>query len=263
MLEPTYENLRLERVDGIARITLDSTSDYNSLNAELVEELLDASSRIAEADDRCIVLTGEGDAFCAGANVDMLEGTSEDASFIRRTTAIAHEAVVQLQQAPAPVVVGVNGVAAGAGFSLSLIGDLTLVSSAARLEFAYPQLGLTGDAGVTYFLPRRVGLQRAKEIALLNEPISPREAVDMGLATEVVPDGEFEARLTAVAMEVAAGPTVAFEALCRLFMRSFDRGLEEQLSTELDALAGAFNSADYERGYAAYLAGGDPEFAGE
>lgn len=262
MSEPTYENLVYDRADDIARITLDSTSKYNALNAELAEELLDVSSRVAEADTRCIILTGKGDAFCAGANVEMLEGTSEDAAFIRRTTAIAHEAVVQLQQAKAPIVVGVNGVAAGAGFSLSLIGDLTLVSSAARMEFSYPQIGLTGDAGVTYYLPRRVGLQRAKEIALLNEPISPEEAVDIGLATEVVPDEEFERRLTSVATEIAAGPTVAYEALTRLFTRSFDRGLEEQLSAELDALAGAFNSEDYERGYAAYQAGEEPEFVG-
>ena len=259
----TYENLILEQADDVARITLDSTSEYNALNAGLAEELLDVSCRLAETDVRCIILTGSGEAFCAGADVDMLEGTTDDATFIRRTTAVAHEAIVQLNRAPAPIVVGVNGVAAGAGFSFSLLGDLTLVSSAAQLEYAYPQLGLTGDAAATYFLPRRVGLQRAKKIVLLNEPISPEEAVDMGLAAEVVPSDEFETRLTSLATEIAAGPTVAFDALNRLLTRSFERGFEEQLSAELDALVEVFNTRDYERGFTAYVDAEEPQFVGE
>ncbi|WP_254838540.1 enoyl-CoA hydratase/isomerase family protein [Natronomonas marina] len=263
MSTPTYDNLILDRADGVARITMDSTSEYNALNAELAEELLDVSSYLAEADVRCIVLTGSGDAFCAGADVGMLEGTADDAVLIRRITAIAHEAIVQLHQASAPVIVGVNGVAAGAGFSFSLLGDLTVVSSAARLEYAYPQLGLTGDAAATYFLPRRVGLQRAKKIVLLNEPIDPEQAVDMGLAAEVVPDEEFETRLTSLATDIASGPTVALDALSGLLTRSFERSLEEQLSSELDALAAAFNTDDYGRGFEAYLAGEEPQFAGE
>jgi len=258
-----YDNLEVRRRDGVARVTIDSTSKNNAINVRMAEELLTASVDLAEDESvRCIVLTGSGDAFCSGADAGMLEGAAEDAPLIRRATAVTHEAVLELFRTPTPVVSGVNGVAAGAGFSFAIFADLTLVSSDARLEFAYPQIGLTGDAASTFFLPRLVGLQRAKEIVLLNEPIDPEEAVELGLATEAVPADRFEDRLVELVDELAAGPTVAYGALKHLLTRSFERSIEEQLSAELEALARTFNTDDYRRGYESLFSEERPEFRG-
>lgn len=117
----------------------------------------------------------------------------------------------------------VNGVAAGAGFSLALVGDIVLVSEDARFEYAYPRVGLTGDGGSTFFLPRLVGLRKAKEILLLGEPIDPDRAVELGIATETVPANDLDAHLNEVALQVADGPTEAFGATKRLLTESFEQ----------------------------------------
>lgn len=264
MSETTFDNLIVERSDGVATITIDSTSDNNALNERLTEELLSISVTVAEDDSvRCIVLTGRDDIFCSGADIKMLQGDEDDIELIRRATVIAHEAILQLFLAPKPVVTAVNGVAAGGGFGLGILGDVTLVSTRARFEFAYTQLGLTGDAASTYFLPRLVGLQRAKEIVLMNEPIGPNEAVELGLATEVCPHEEFDDRVAEVAAELASGPTVAYGELKHLLTRSFEQSIETQLSDELVSLSKAFSTGDYKRGYESYLAGREPEFEGK
>ena len=157
---------------------------------------------------------------------------------------------------------GIDGVAAGAGFGLALLPDLLLVSEDARLEFAYPRIGLTGDGGSTFFLPRLVGLRAAKEIALLDEPIDAERAVELGLANEVVPAHEFDERLDELASDVASGPTTALGSTARLLTESFDRSIESQLAVETDTIGQATATEDYERGFAAFFGDEDPEFVG-
>ncbi|MFB6130179.1 MAG: enoyl-CoA hydratase/isomerase family protein [Salinigranum sp.] len=258
-----YDNLDLEYDGAVARVTLSSTSRFNSLNPLMVEELLDAVTAATAADGvRCLVLTAAGDAFCAGADLSALAGDATDRPRLRRLAGVLHDAVSHLYRAPVPVLVGVDGTAAGAGFGLSLCGDLVIAGENARFEYVYPRVGLTGDGGATWLLPRVVGLRRAREIALLDEPIGPEEALELGLVTEVADGGSFEARLSELAAEVASGPTRAYGATRQLFAESFDRGLEAQLAAEAEALAAATTTEDYERGYDAFFGGGDPEFVG-
>lgn len=257
-----YETLRVGIDESIARITLDSPAGLNSLTTTMAEELLTVVTELNDDESvRCLVLTGT-EAFCSGADLGALEGTESDAPRLRRLASALHDSVIQLHQADTPVVTGINGVAAGAGVGLALGGDLVVMSEDATIQFAYPEIGLTGDGGATFLLPRLVGLRRAKEIALLDEPIGADHAVSLGLVTESVPSAGFDDRLGELAGRLADGPTAALSATKRLLTESFDRDLAQQLAEETDAIATAARTEDYQRGYEAFFEDEEPEFVG-
>lgn len=256
--------LSIEREGGIATVRFDNLEKRNALDLDAASELVEAAATLgSDPDVRCIVLTHTGEFYGTGADLTQFEGDERDATTIRQLASRLHEAIVQFHQAPKPVVGGIDGVAAGAGFGLALVPDLLVLSEDARLEFAYPRIGLTGDCGSTFFLPRLVGLRAAKEIVLLDDPISAERAVDLGLATEVVPADEFETRLDELAGQIASGPTVALGEATRLVTESTDRSLEAQLAAETDTIGQAVQTDDYERGYAAFFGDGEAEFTGE
>jgi len=257
-----YDSLHVTREDGVGRLRLDAPR-FNSLDSDTVEELLHAVTELSEDEAvRCLALTGTDGAFCTGADLSQFEGDAGDAPAIRRLASGLHDAVLQLHQAPKPVVVGLNGVAAGGGFGLALTGDVVVMSEDARLEYAYRRIGLTGDGGSTFALPRLVGLRKAREIALLDEPVGPEAAVSMGLATESVPAEAFEQRFHEVASDLASGPTAALGATRQLLAESFDRGLGDAMAAETDAIARATHTEDYARGHAAFFGDEEPEFTG-
>lgn len=258
-----YSNLQIEHNDGIATVTLDSAAGRNAMTMEMATELTQAAIALGEDPDvRVIVLTHAGDFFGAGADLTAFEGDESDAPYLRELAGRIHEAVLQFHQAEVPVVGGIDGIAAGAGFSLAIFPDLVLLSEDARLEYAYPRIGLTGDGGTTFFLPRLVGLRHAREILLLDEPIEPAEAVDMGLATEAVPAAEFEGRLEDLARQVASGPTSALGATKRLMAESFDTSLEAQLAAETETIVDAVSTEDFSRGIEAFFGSHEPDFVG-
>jgi len=197
-----------------------------------------------------------------GADLTGLDGSPEDARRLRAIATRLHTAVAGLAGAPKPVVTAVNGVAAGGGFGLALSGDVVVVSEAARLEYAYTRLGVSGDGGSTFFLPRLVGRRRAREIALLDEPIRPERAVEDGLATEAVSDEDLASRTAEVAARLADGPTRAHAATKRLLDRSQARDLPTQLAAETDAIVRLTTTADYAAGHAAFGSDEEPEFEG-
>ncbi len=262
-LDTELDDFRIEKDEGIARVALDS-GKANPLSEPTLDELFEATVALNEDDGvRCVVLTGTDGFYCSGFDIGRLEGNEEDGAKLRRAVSTYHDAVLQLHQAQKPVVTGVNGVAAGGGFGLALLGDVVVMSEDARLEYAYTRIGLTGDGGSTFFLPRLVGLRRATEIALLDRPVEAKEAVEMGLATEAVTSDEFDDRLDEIARRLAEGPTKAYAATKRLMARSFDRSLEEQLGAETEAMAGATQTEDYARGIEAFFGDEEPEFTGE
>jgi len=158
-----YDNLSVDHDDGVATVTLDSAAGRNALTLEMANELVSVATTLGEnPDTRCIVLTHAGDFFGSGADLSALSGDGSDAAHIRELAGRAHEAIVQFHRAETPVVGGVNGIAAGIGFSLALFPDLLVLGEDATLKFAYPGIGLTGDGGATFFLPRLVGLRTAK-----------------------------------------------------------------------------------------------------
>ncbi|WP_158056302.1 enoyl-CoA hydratase/isomerase family protein [Halorussus halophilus] len=263
-----FDNVSVERTDGVARISIERPATHNSLDRQTAADLQAAVERVV--DDRavrCVVLTGTESVFCTGADLSVLDGDSNgDSDDPRRLREIAtrlHATVAHLATARKPVVAGVNGVAAGGGLGLALCADVVLASENARFEFAYPKLGLSGDGGSTYFLPRLVGLRKAQEIALLDEPIPADEAVEIGLATEVGPSGEFEDRLAELATRLADGPTRAYGATKRLLSKSYGRNLSAQLAAETDAITQLARTGDYERGLAAFFEKEEAEFEGQ
>ena len=258
-----YDNFGLTREESVVAIQIDSTSRMNGVNPGLVDELRSIGIALRQDESvRCVTLTGSGGVFSVGADLAEFDGTAADSDRLRYLASTLHDGIEQLLRMDAPLVTAVNGVAAGAGFGMAVLGDIVLVSDEARLEFAYPRIGLTGDCGSTFFLPRLVGLRRAREIALLDEPVAPAEAVDLGLATEVVPDDDLDERRRAVADDLAGGPTRAYAATRELLLDSFDRGLEAQLAAETEAIVEAAETDDYRRGYEAFFGDEPADFEG-
>lgn len=258
-----YEHVRIERTDGVGRIVMDRPDSHNAMDERMASDLRDATVEAVQDDDlRCVVLTATGEAFNTGADLSGLAGDETDGRRLRALARRIHTAVAHLARASKPTVTAVNGVAAGAGFGLSLAGDVVVVAEDARFEFSYPRIGLSGDGGSTYFLPRLVGWRKAREIALLDEPIPADEAVDVGLATECVPADEFDDRVAEVATTLAAGPTRAHATTKRLLNRSYGRELRAQLSAETEAVSRLAGTADYARGHDAFFGEEEPAFEG-
>jgi 2-(1,2-epoxy-1,2-dihydrophenyl)acetyl-CoA isomerase len=251
--------------DGaVGRITFDRPEHNNAMDQRAADELNAAAIDLVEDDAvRCIVLTGVGGVFNTGADLGALAGDASDGATIRRIAGDLHGMVSQLVRAPKPVVCGVNGVAAGGGVGPSICGDVVLAAESARFEFAYPRIGLSADGGSSYFLPRLVGLREAQRIAFRDEPVDAAEAVDIGLATEVVADDEFEDRLAAEAARLAEGPTLAHAATKGLLRSSLDRSLDEQLAAEAETIAGLTATEDFARGIEAFFGEDGADFRGE
>jgi 2-(1,2-epoxy-1,2-dihydrophenyl)acetyl-CoA isomerase len=250
--------------DGVAHVTLNRPDAHNALDVGTATELRDAVVAATSAGDvRCVVLEGTGGTFCTGADLASFEGDETDQ---RRLDAVAtrlHGAVKALATSEVPTITAVNGVAAGGGFGLALAGDLVLVHEDARFEYSYPRIGLSGDAGATWFLPRLVGLRRAREFLLLDDPVDAEAAVDMGLATAVVAGDEWNEHVRDRAAGIAGGPTKAYAAAKKLLNRSYERRLDTQLTAEKDAISSLARTYDYAAGYEAFFTDEEPEFRGE
>ena len=259
-----YEALRYEVKDAIATITLDRPDAYNALDEAMGRELLDAA---IEADEdraiRCIVVTGAGKAFCAGGDVKMFHDAGDRVgALIKRLTIHLHGAISRLARTPKPVVMAINGVAAGAGFSVALAGDLAVAADSAKFTMAYSRIGAAPDGSSTYFLPRLVGTRRALELSFTNRTLSAREALDWGLVNRVHADAEFPAAVAALAGELAAGPTVAFGRAKQLLHFSTQEGLETQMELEAQAIAATSATEDFRNAVAAFAAKRPVKYAG-
>jgi len=259
-----YQNLLLDRTDAIATITLNRPEAYNALNLALGRDLFHAALEVDEDPSiRCVVVTGAGKAFCGGGDVkEFAANLPRIGALVKELTTYVHGAVSRLVRSAKPVVVAVNGIAAGGGFSLALAGDLVIAAESARFTVAYSKIGATPDVSSTYFLPRLVGVRRAFELYLTNRALSAREAADWGLVTRVVPDGALAGATTALARELAEGPTRAFGAAKLLFQQSTHESLETQMELEARAIAASGLTEDFREGVTAFAAKKTPTFRG-
>jgi len=250
----SYQTLTLERRDGVATLTLNRPDAYNALNLELGRELFHA---VLELDEdpavRCVVVTGAGKAFCAGGDVkDFADNLPRIGVLVKELTTYLHGAVSRLSRSDKPVIMAVNGVAAGGGFSFALSGDLVVAVESARFTMAYSKIGATPDGSSSYFLPRLIGLRRALELYLTNRVLSAREALEWGLVTRVVPDAELAPAVDALARALAQGPSKAFGAAKRLFHQSTWESLETQMELEAQAIAASGRTEDFKGGVTAF-----------
>jgi 2-(1,2-epoxy-1,2-dihydrophenyl)acetyl-CoA isomerase len=250
--------------DGVRTVTLNRPERLNAVNPALAAELPAALDEAAGDDAvRAVVLTGAGRGFCAG--LDLADPAMPgDGSRAERLDALAWvgrwvHAVVACEK---PVVAAVNGAAAGAGFGLALACDVRLVSDAATMTAGYVRRGLSPDAGVTYFLPRLVGLSRAADVILTGRDVNAAEAERVGLASRVLAADGFAEAAAAYARQLAAGPPVALALTKRLLAQSFDRPLEAQLRDELAHIRTCFATADVREAMAAFREKRRPTFTG-
>lgn len=248
----------------VAAITLNRPDRYNALNMRMVEELLEAVSACDEDREvRAVVLTGAGQAFCAGGDVrEFLERADTLSLHLKRLLASFHGIISRISRMSKPVIAAVNGVAAGAGMSLAMGCDLAVAAESARFTMAYSKIGATPDGSSTYFLPRLVGRRRALELTLTNRVLTAAEAETWGLVNRVVPDAGFQAAVNALSAELAAGPTLAFGRAKRLFLMSEHESLETQMENETQLIALSSKSADFREGVKAFTEKRKPIFSG-
>lgn len=252
------------RMSGaVAQITL-NRPDANALDLEMARSLMDAAMRCDhDPAVRAVLLTGNGRFFCAGGDLKAMAGFGDALpSKLKEMTVYLHAAVSHLVRMRAPLVIAVNGPAAGAGFSLAVIGDIVLAARSASFTMAYTAAGLVPDGSSTWMLPRLISVRRAQELMLTNRRLSTTEAEAWGLVTRVVDDDRLAGDAGAMAAKLAAGPTVAFGCVKRLLATSFDRGLEAQMEAEGRGIAEMARSQDGREGIGAFLDKRKPHFRG-
>lgn len=260
-----YQHLRIETTaDGVRTITLDRADKLNAVNGALASSLVSALGDAGRDDTvRVVVITGAGRAFCAGLDLsappelptatraERLDPDAWVGSWVRSVLACEK-----------PVIAAVNGPAAGAGFGLALACDIRLVAASARMTAGYVRRGLSPDAGVSYFLPRHVGLGRAADILLTGRDVDAAEAERIGLAAVVVPDAELATATATYAARLASGAPIAHALTKRLLVQSFDQPLDVALRDELTHIKYCFTTADVGEAMTAFREKRQPTFRG-
>ena len=260
-----FENLDFEVRHGLARLILNRPQAANAFDLAMARELIEVAT-ICDEDPRIrvVLLTGAGRLFSAGGDLRSFAASEDEIPTLMKATAEAlHVAVAKFARMSAPLVAAVNGAAAGAGMSLVTMTDIAIAAESATFSMAYTAAGLTPDGGSTYFLPRVVGMRRAKELILTNRRLSAAEALEWGIVERVVPDGELMPAAEELARSLASGPTRAFGATKKLLITGQTASLEEQLDAESSAIVAMTRTSDGHEGIAAFLEKRKPVFNGE
>lgn len=266
---PDLKSIEIE-IDGeIGTLTLNRPETFNAMSPELIADMVEAFAWLADqAPLRGLIVTGAGNAFCAGGDLNWFKAGIEDESIditasVRRGAEMLHQAIVDLQRIPYPVIAALNGPTAGAGFSLALACDIRICSENAFLACAYGRIGVSPDGGMTYFLPRVVGPSKAIEI-LLNDPnLSPADALAEGLVSEVVAPDQLLTRAREKADKLAVKSPYFQKMAKKLVHQSLDNSITEQLQLERHGIAEGMATEDAKNAIAAFLSGGKSEFKGE
>lgn len=264
------DSVLYEVTDGLAKVTINRPDAMNAMNTEAKVALRDALRAAAEDPAvRAVLLTASGTrAFCVGQDlkehIGNLAADRETGSKLTMNTVSEHynPIVRALTEMPKPVVAGVNGVAAGAGFGFALAADFRVVSETASFNTSFAGVALTADSGVSWTLPRLIGASRASDLLLFPRSITAQEARELGIVNRLVPAEDLHTEAEAVARALAAGPTVAYAAIKESLAYGASRSLSEALEREdvLQTRAGA--SEDHSIAVQAFLAKQPPEYLG-
>ena len=257
--------MRLTVEDGLATLCLARPDVRNAIDLRFAEDLLVAARRVAaDRAVRALLICGDGPALTVGGDLEFIsEHAHEDLGALLRTmTTPYHAAFTTLAQLDVPIVTAAHGAVAGGGLGLVFAGDIVVASDDARFVSAFAALGLSGDGGGTWHLPRRIGPARAAEVYLENRPVSAAEALEWGLVNEVVAADELRSRATQRAQRLAAGPTRAFGAMRRLLRDSWSSSLSDQLAAETDTISRIAATADARSALSAFQAKRRPTFEG-
>lgn len=260
-----YNNIIFKVNDGVADITLNRPDAMNALNHEIIAELAEVL-QICQGDNtvRALVIAGAGKAFCAGGDVKwMLSARDENwKSGFDSLVDSFNKVILLIRDLGKPVIAAVNGFASGAGFSLAMACDIRIISDKAKFNQAYVNLGLTPDGGSTYFLTLMLGAARVMDLVFTGRVIEAKEALALGLASELIPAESLNERVKQLAGQFASGPSIAFKQAKALINEAHRRTLEAQLDLERESIVGASLSNDFEEGLKAFAEKREPVFKG-
>lgn len=255
-----YETIRVTETDGVAEVRLNRPDVMNALNTQMRAELHHAVKEAGKT-ARCVVLTGEGRAFCSGQDL----GDRADVSDIdlERTLRDEYEPLLRaIFDCPVPTISAVNGAAAGAGANIALAADVVIATESAVFLQAFSRIGLIPDAGGTYWLPRQMGFAKAMGAALFAEPISATQAADWGMIWEAIADDDFEAHWKSRATKLAAGPTVGYRNAKIALRGTYGNDLDQQLALEAKLQGECGKTRDFQEGVTAFLEKRKPSYEG-
>jgi 2-(1,2-epoxy-1,2-dihydrophenyl)acetyl-CoA isomerase len=261
------ETVNLLVQDGSATIELNRPHALNAWNRQFGEDLLSALRAVGDDDGvRAVRITGAGRAFSSGA--DLKDVSNDDLTpeglpnVYKRLTEVYHPVMVAIRELGKPVVAAVNGPAVGIGCSLALCCDLVIAAESAYFLLAFVNIGLVADGGSSLFVPARVGVARAAEMALLGERVDAAKALEWGLINEVCPDESFQERSTGLTARLAQGATRAYAATKHELGQRVYAGMAEQLELEARLQQEMVGTADFAEGVTAFLQKRDAAFSG-
>jgi 2-(1,2-epoxy-1,2-dihydrophenyl)acetyl-CoA isomerase len=248
--------------ESILEITLNRPDVYNALNLDMMEMLAATlSSAAIDHSINGILLTGKGKAFCAGGDLKWINEQAEGAgSMLYRLAPQFHLSIIEIRRMEKPVVAAINGIAAGGGFSLALACDFRVIGESTTLRQAYTSSGLSIDGGGSFTLPRLVGLARAMEIMAFDRPISAAQAIEWGLVTKVVPDGEVVSAGLAMLGVLTKTALHSFAWSKKLMNDSFNSTLETQLELERQGISDCGAHPNGQEGIRAFVEKRKPSF---
>jgi 2-(1,2-epoxy-1,2-dihydrophenyl)acetyl-CoA isomerase len=257
------ETLIYDVKNGVGTVTLNRPDVMNATNDQLYRELSALIREIAD-DDRvgCVVLTGAGRGFCAGADVKTMNPEMRLLARRKRHRWILADILRPLVNLEKPVIAAVNGTAVGAGFNLALAADIIIASDKAIFSQIFTKLGLVPDLGGMYLLTRVVGLNKAKDLCFTARKIDAAEALALGIVNRVVPAEDLLVAAAALAEEIAAGPPTALAMIKTLLNKSSNSTLEQMLEYESFAQTLAYTTPEHREGVAAFREKRKADFRG-
>ena len=259
-----FKTLDFEVRNQVAYITLNRPDSANSMDVQMSLDLMHSSIECDENPDiRAVLITGNGKMFSAGGDLKSFSAAGDRIRHIvKEMTVYLHSAVSRFSRMDSPVVMAVNGTAAGAGFSLAISGDLVLAARSAKFTMAYTASALSPDGSSSYFLPRLVGLRRAQELMLTNRVLTAETALDWGLVTQVHDKDVLMSEADKLVQSLAAGPTRAYGAVKSMLAETFTTGLEAQMERESRFIADMMGTRDAQHGIESFLNKAKPSYEG-
>jgi 2-(1,2-epoxy-1,2-dihydrophenyl)acetyl-CoA isomerase len=262
-----HGKIRLATIGNVLVMTLDDQPVLNAFGQKLREDMQAALDHIGASTARCLVITGAGRAFCSGANLNDPDRPPRDRAAEARgevksdLEAWYNPAFLRLRTLPIPVITAINGIAAGAGMSLALSGDIKIAARSASFLQAFARIGLVPDCGSSWLLPRLIGMARAMELSLLAERLPAETALQWGLINRLEDDEALMPKALELAQSLAAGPK-SLGLIRRMYWDSLENSYAEQLGLEAKLQIEAASTQDYEEGVAAFRAKRPARFTG-